>query len=438
MTVQVRSCLSSPALDVMTFLNEVVQRYPRAISFAPGRPSERYFGVPHHVDGIGRWVEYRAASTGQSVDQVTASLGQYASTAGIIQELVARHLAADQGIVVRPESIVITTGCQEAMLIAMLGLMEPTTDTLLVSDPSYVGITGIAEMLGIPVHPVPCGAHGLCPRRFEEAIGQVRAAGRRPRALYDVPDFNNPLGTSMPVDARLELLRVATEHDVLILEDNPYGAFAYDHAPMPTLKSLDRTGAVLYLGSFAKTLFPGLRIGYLVADQPTGPDGTLLAAALTTVKSLTTVNTSSITQAIVGAALLEHDGSLAPVLTGKRAQYRANRDRMLAALAREFEEDGACLEGVSWTRPAGGFFLVLRLPFPFTTEQLERCAGDFGAIVCPMSFFSLTPGREHEVRLSFSYVQDETVDEGIARLARFVRGELRNRPASPAPPPRPV
>ena len=91
--------------------------------------------------------------------------------------------------------------------------------------------------------------------------------GRRPRALYDVPDFNNPLGTRMPVEARRELLALAREQEMLIWEDNPYGMFSYDGPPLPTLKALDEHGVVIYMGSFSKTLFPGLRLGYLVADQ---------------------------------------------------------------------------------------------------------------------------------------------------------------------------
>jgi (S)-3,5-dihydroxyphenylglycine transaminase len=429
MPVDLKGCFSDPALAVMTFLNEVVQRYPQAISFAPGRPSEHLFGVGEALSGIERWVEHAAGESGRPPEKVLASLGQYGKTAGIIQEPLARHLALDAGIRVDPEAIVVTSGCQEAMAIVLLGLFEPATDTLLVSDPTYIGITGMARVAGIPLLPVPSGEEGLKPAALEEAIGAVLASGRRPRALYDIPDFNNPLGTSMPLATRHELLAVARRHGVLVLEDNPYGTFAYDGDPLPTLKSLDEGGSVLYLGSFAKTLFPGLRIGYLVADQEVAGGGGLLASALATVKSLTTVNTPPLLQAVVGAALLEHGGSLAPVVAAKLPFYRANRDHMLACLTARL----GGVPGVSWNRPGGGFFITLTLPFGFGQEELDRCARQWGVIACPMSFFALSPGRERQVRLSFSYVAAGEIDQGIDRLAAFVVAETgRSRAAQGA------
>jgi (S)-3,5-dihydroxyphenylglycine transaminase len=419
----------------MTFLNEVVQRFPRAISFAPGRPSDRFLDVEKALGAVDRWVDYRVECTGRPRADVLCGLGQYGNTAGIIQDLLARHLTADLGIDVPESSIVVTTGCQEAMLIAALTLLDPATDTLLVSDPSYIGMTGVAELLGIPVHPVCAGPEGLEAQSVEDAIRAVIRSGRRPRALYDVPDFNNPLGTCMPVAARRELLSVVDQFGVLILEDNPYGAFAYDHPPRPTLKALDTTQSVVYLGSFAKTLFPGLRIGFLVADQQvdgsSGPE--LLARSMTTVKSLTTVNTSPVTQALVGAALLEHNGSLAPVVNSRLGHYRENRDRMLAALAQRFGGGDGATPRVVWNRPAGGFFIVVTLPFEFGAEELERCAGEYGVIVAPMRYFALSPGREREVRLSFSYVDPAAIEEGIRRFACFLRDEWEELNARPEP-----
>lgn len=412
--------LDAPLLDVMNFLNEVVLRYPAAISFAPGRPSERHFDVERSLDRATLWVESRARATGQPPRQVWNDLGQYSRTNGIIHELIARQLAADEGIDAAPESIVVTTGCQEAMAILLLGLIDPAADALLVSDPSYIGIPGLARIMGLTLVPVPTGDNGLAPEAVLAGIERSRRLGRRPRALYDVPDFNNPLGTRMPLEARQALLALARAHGMLIWEDNPYGMFAYDGPPLPTLKSLDVHGVVIYMGSFSKTLFPGLRLGFLVADQgvllPTG-ERVPLAAELSKVKSLTTVTTSPVVQAIAGGVLIETGGSLRPLMEEKLPSYRANRDLMLACL----EESLGEVEGVRWNRPEGGFFLTLDLPFEFSDECLEACARDFGVVVCPMSFFALTPGRERQVRLAFSYVGGEQIAEGVARLARFIR-----------------
>ena len=137
-------------------------------------------------------------------------------------------------------------------------------------------------------------------------------------------------------------------------------------------------------------------------------------------KSLTTVTSSPVVQAIVGALLLERQGSLRGRVEEKIPFYRANRDRMLDCLERAL----GGVEGVSWNRPEGGFFLTVDLPFAFAEEELRSCARDHGVIVCPMTFFALTPGRERQIRLSFSYVTPEQIEEGIGRLARFVRARV--------------
>jgi (S)-3,5-dihydroxyphenylglycine transaminase len=301
------------------------------------------------------------------------ALGQYGRTNGQIHAAVARHLRLDEGIDAPAEAIMVTTGCQEAFLVLLMGLFEPARDVLLVSDPTYIGITGLAALLGIPVRPVPMGPDGLEPDAVERAVARVKIAGKVPKAVYDVPDFNNPLGTSLPLARRRELLEVARRHDLLVFEDNAYGRFAYDGDPLPTLKALDGESGgdpvVVYLGTFSKTLYPGLRLGYLVADQrvegEARGEGPYLAEELSRVKSLTTVNTSPIVQAIAGGVLAEHGGSLEALLAEKRAYYKGNRDAMLAALESSFRGAGPGPDQVRWNRPGGGFFLTVSLPFVF-------------------------------------------------------------------------
>jgi (S)-3,5-dihydroxyphenylglycine transaminase len=178
----------------------------------------------------------------------------------------------------------------------------------------------------------------------------------------------------------------------------------------------------VYIGSLSKTLFPALRVGYLVADQRTGAPGQPLggqplAQALSRVKSLVTVNTPALTQAVVAQALQDHGGSLESIVAPKRRQFRRNRDVVLAALERAFAPG----QGVTWNRPGGGFFVTVNLPFPFGYAEVSRCAGDYGVIVCPMQMFSIGPGRERQVRLSFSYVDEEQITRGVAAFAAFVR-----------------
>lgn len=431
MEVQLKPCFGHPILDVMNFLNEVVLRHRHAISFAPGRPTERHFDVEGSLAKARVFVEYRAGALGWPVEAVWNDLGQYNRTNGILGELVAKHLERDEDIRVAPDAIMITQGCQEGMTVLLLGLFEPATDVLLVSDPTYIGITGLAAIIGIETVPVGMTEDGIDPAAVAAAIAAVRAAGKRPRAFYHVPDFNNPLGSQMTVASREALLDLLAAQDVLLFEDNPYGMFAFDADPLPTLKALDQrrpadqSGGVIYLGSFSKTLYPGLRLGYLVADQEVrvaagGGKTVSLATELSKVKSLTTVTTSPVLQAIGGAILLENDYSLRTVVAGKIPFYKDNRDCMLASLEREL----AGVPGVAWNRPAGGFFMSVSLPFVFGDAEVELCARDFGVIVCPMSYFALSPGRERQVRLSFSYVTTEQIAEGIGRFARFVRERI--------------
>jgi (S)-3,5-dihydroxyphenylglycine transaminase len=420
--VELKGCFVDPLLEVMNFLNEVVLRYPAAISFAPGRPAEQHFDVAGSLAKVPIYVRHRAASTGLSERAIYADLGQYNRTNGIINDLIARQLALDHDIHVEPSSIVVTDGCQEGMAILLAGLFAPPGDVLLASDPTYIGITGLARVLGIEVAAIPTGERGLEPSAVAAAIGAVERSGRRARALYDVPDFNNPLGTRMPVGVRRALLDLLHERGVLLLEDNPYGMFSYDGEPLPTCKALDERGGVVYLGSFSKTLFPGLRLGYLVADQDAALPGggrAPLADELSKIKSLTTVTTSPLVQAIAGGILLDNGGSLAGLVRGKLPFYRANRDCMLRSLDRQFSAGEAI-----WNRPEGGFFLTLTLPFDFDSECLAACARDYGVICCPMTFFALSPGRERQVRLSFSYVTPPQIEEGIARFARFVHDRI--------------
>jgi (S)-3,5-dihydroxyphenylglycine transaminase len=425
--VELKACFDEPILDVMNFLNEVVTGFPEAISFAPGRPLESLCELERHEAAIERFVADVAQRECVDRARVRRRLGQYSRTNGLLQDLIARQLALDEQIHVDPSTIMVTVGAQEAMAIVLAGLFDAANDILLVSDPTYIGITGLARILGIRVVAVPAGNDGIDPDDVDLAIRRASRNGRV-RALYDIPDFNNPLGTSLPVPRRVALLDVCRRHGVLMIEDNAYGMFAYDHPPLPTLKALDRDASVLYIGSFSKTLSPGLRIGYLVANQRVSSTGETLAQALSRVKSLVTVNTPPILQAVVGGLLLESGGSLEPIVAPKRARYREQRTALLTALSEEFAAFGS---EITWTTPSGGFFLPLTLPFEFGSAELRRCVVDHGVIACPMRLFSLDYPRLNQVRFAFSYVDPPTIREGIARFARFVRLAVRDGTASP-------
>jgi (S)-3,5-dihydroxyphenylglycine transaminase len=424
MLIQQPEKLNAACLDVMNFLNEVTLWYPSAISFAPGRPAEQFFDVRHGLDKLSSYVAYVAKNSGQSPATAFNQLGQYQKTNGIINDLVCRFLERDEGIHTTAGAIMITDGCQEAMTILLAGLFNPAKDVLLVIDPTYTGITGIASVLGTALFSVPSEKDDIDLDALAASIHQIQAQGKNPRALYVTPDFNNPLGTSMTLEDRKRLLDLARASGILIIEDNAYGMFAYDSEHMPTLKALDTDGVVVYLGTFSKLLFPALRVGFLVADQRVLHDDSAeiccLAEELSKVKSFTTVSTSALLQAIVGGILLEAECSLHETIQDKIAFYRTNRDLMLKYLEQHFGRDPLLAEKVSWNHPHGGFFLTVNLPFAFTKDAMRTCAENYGVICCPMSFFSLLGRCEKQVRLSFSYVSPHEIERGVLQFWKFV------------------
>lgn len=428
-------CLGDPLLDTMNFLNEVTARYPDAVSFAPGRPYEEPFDIAVIGRYLARYAEHLTRDRGFSPRQVGSLLFQYGRTNGQIHDLVARTVGNDESIVVDPGSVVVTVGAQEGMLLVLRALIRDAGDVLLVSEPCYVGITGAARLLDIAFEPVPEGDAGPDPATVRSVARRVRASGRRPRAVYVVPNFTNPSGASMPRPAREQLLAVAAEEDLLILEDDPYGQFARTGGHPPTLKRLDRDRRVIYLGSFAKTCFPGARVGYVIADQEVvAADGTVtrLADQLSKIKSMTTVNTSPLAQAVIGGMLLASGCRLRTANTERIARYKNRLDALLAALERHFPASRRAAEGIGWNLPDGGFFLVLTVPFVADEAALARCARDHGVLWTPMSYFYSGDGGRFQLRLSCSYLEPSQIDEGVLRLRDFIAAQPAPAPRRPA------
>jgi (S)-3,5-dihydroxyphenylglycine transaminase len=420
--------LSDPVLDTMNFLNEIAFRYSGAISFAPGRPYDGFFDTEQIVTGMRRYLDH-LAELGSSPERVRAAIFQYGPTAGQIRELIAASLRADEDIDVPARSIVVTVGCQEAMLLALRALISGPDDVFLVSSPCYPGITGAASLLDITLTAVEEHEDGFRCADLETAINAERARGRRPRAFYVVPDHSNPTGTTMPPRTRRELLDLAARHDILIVEDSPYRMVS-PGPHLPTLKSLDRQQRVIHLGSFSKTAFPGARVGFAVADQAVtdlaGRTG-LLADELAKIKSMVTVNTPALSQAVIAGMLLACDGRISELNTRQAAYYANAMRATLRQLDRCFPAGRRDALGVRWNEPDGGFFLALHVPFRADNAALARSAEDFGVIWTPMSYFYPRGGGDCSLRLSISYLSEEDITEGITRLARFIEAESQGR-----------
>lgn len=419
------SSLSDPVLTTMNFLNEVTERYPDAISFAPGRPCGADIGVEDIFRYLRAYKDH-LEEEGWSADSVHSCFYQYGPTAGRIRELVAATLRIDEGIEVRPESVVITTGCQEAMLLTLRALARDSSDVILVTSPCYTGITGAARLLDIPIVAVAEAEVGISCRVIMDAVGKQRAMGRRPRAIYVMPDQANPSGNTMAIEVRRELLERAQELNIFVIEDGPYRLIS-PGPRLPTLKALDQTQRVIHLGSFSKSGFPGARVGFVVADQRVGHlsgPATLLATELTKLKSMVTLNTSALGQAAIAGMLLEGGNSLEARNVTVREHYNRGLKRTLDELRRRFENKADQWSTVRWNSPTGGFFVSLEVPFVVDDEALVRSAEQWGVIWTPMSYFY--PGRKgghRELRLAFSSLSEAEIEEGIGRLATFVASE---------------
>lgn len=417
------SSLSDPLLDSINFLNEIIGRFPKAISFAPGAPFAGFFDEINIARYIDVYSNYLAKEKKFSPAQIRKHLYQYGPSQGQINELIADSLRIDEDIRVQPDGIVITVGCQEAILLVLRALCVSSNDLLAIVNPCFVGISGAARVLDVNMVAINETEGGIDWEQLTRACHVARAQGKRIRALYVAPDFSNPSGTILDLESRHRLLALADQEDFLLLEDNVYGFTAAPGTALPTLKALDQRNRVIYFGTCAKTCMPGVRLGFVVAEQVVEDaqgKTRLLAQELATLKSMVTVNTSPICQAIVGGMLLEHGGSLASLSRDKSDLYRRNLTLLLEALERHLRSENGPAINVHWNVPKGGFFVRMRLGVPANVALLNLSAAKYGVLWTPMSYFHLSDAGNYEIRLSCSYLTPEEIDEGVLRLARFL------------------
>lgn len=412
--------ITDPVLRSISLLNEIMGRYPEAISFAPGAPHPQFFDeidIERHVQ---RYSRHLRETRHLSEAQIRQLLFQYGPSQGLINDLLAQALRNDEGIDVAAADIVVTVGCQEALLLALRALCPSRNDVLAITNPSFVGITGAARLLGIETVAIAENEDGIDLEALQHECTRLRGEHRRIAALYVAPDFSNPSGTVMGLEARHALLQAAQAHDLLLLEDNAYGFTSPGEQVLPTLKALDRERRVLYFGTCAKICFPGARVGYVVADQPVAGGGREvpnLAAALTLLKNMVTVNTSPVCQFIVGGMLLESGLSLRRLSAVKAALYQRNMALLQAALRRHL---GASRTPCPWNGPTGGFFVRIDTAREVTEALLQRSGEDYGVLWMPMRYFYLDRSGDRQIRLSCSYLNPDQIETGVARLARFL------------------
>jgi 2-aminoadipate transaminase len=317
-----------------------------------------------------------------------------------------------RGVKTSVEQLLVTTGSQQGLDLVARVLLDPG-DVVLVELPTYTGaITAFgnvqASMVGVPQE-----ADGIDLDALDATWLRLVAEGRRVRVLYLVPNFQNPTGLLIGLEKRRRLLEWAERRNVLLVEDDPYRELYFEdsasEADVRPIRAEDAGGRVVYLSSFSKTLAPGYRVAWI--DAPPA-----LAAKFEIAKQAEDLCTGALDQRVVYEACRR--GLLARQLPKLRRHYQEKRDVMVEALRSEFGET------VTWPAPRGGFFLWATLPGLIDTDAMIVRAVENGVIYVAGEAFFVSPAGRNFIRLAFSAASHEKIREGVARLAKTVRGEL--------------
>jgi len=379
-------------------MGTVAARHPDVISFAPGYPAAELFPVD----------ELRAIAS----DLLAGGDGalQYGPTRGyapLVEALVAEM--ARRSVATSSQELLVTTGSQQGLDLIARVLVAPG-DAVLVEAPTFTGaISAFGNARPKWMAAVRQDHEGIDLDDLARVTARLQRDGTRPKLLYVVPNFQNPTGRLLPQERRRALLAWADRHDCLIVEDDPYGALYFDGEVSPgdvrPLKADDRSGRVIYLSSFSKTLAPGFRVGWMVAPAP-------FVERFETAKQAADLASGSLDQRIACEAMRR--GVVERLVPTLRAAYRRRRDTLIASLE-------ARLAGrLSWVVPHGGFFLWVTLPDGERDDALlERALDERLIFVSGSAFF--VDGTGHDtIRLAFSAAPDAQIDEGVARLARAI------------------
>ena len=363
------------------------------LSFAGGLPAPEAFPVAAmaraHADVL--------AHDGAAALQYGATEGY-----GPLREWIAQRMTG-RGLLSAAGNVLVTAGSQQGIDLVAKALLDPG-DVVILEEPSYLAALQSFSSYEAQFAVVGSDEEGMRVEELEQVLRRMRA-----KLIYLVPNFQNPKGTTLSLTRRVRLARLAAEHDVAVLEDDPYGELRYSGAALPPLARLDEKAEVIHLGSFSKTLAPGLRLGFAVA-------GERIIRALTIAKQAADLHTGVLSQRAVSRLLetFDYDGHLRRL----RQLYGERLAAMLASLERSFPP------GTQWTRPEGGFFVWARLPAGLDAEALLVAAmREKVAFVPGAPFYPHEPQR-NTLRLNFSNRPPELIAEGMARLGACIAAQL--------------
>ena len=365
---------------------------PKIISFAGGLPAPELFPVK----------EMQAA-----VNQVFTKEGQeamqYGAAKGVtaLRELILEHVKEKEGVTGQLDNVMVTTGSEQVLDLVGKAFVDPG-DTVLVEQPTYLCALDVFKSYGAKFVGVDMDEQGMKMDSLEEAL----QAHPETKLVYTVPNFQNPTGRTMAVERRQKLAELAEKYDVYVLEDNPYGEIRFAGHHVPAVKSFDKSGHVFYMSTFSKTLAPGFRLGWVVADQD-------VVNKLTVLKQSADLHTDNLAQYAV-VEFLKHNDLDAHVkeisaLYGKRKQLMAD------GIKQYFPA------GVKYTDPEGGMFLWVEVPgVDDTVELFKECLNHNVAFVPGDPFFAGQP-QPGAFRLNYSNAQEDQIKVGMKQLGEALQ-----------------
>lgn len=367
------------------------------IKFSAGIPDESLFPA----------AELKAATIPLFDEPLLPSL-QYGLTKGDSRliHLIAQRMRQTEGMDIPEKNILITTGCQQGISLSSVALLD-RDDVVLVEKPTYMDGLNASIPYECRFIGIETDDDGMVPKALEQALRTMQ----RVKMIYVIPNFQNPTGKAWPLYRRREFMEVVRRYpDVMVIEDNPYGELRFRGEFVPSLKSFDVNGQVIYLGSFSKVLSPGLRVAWVVAHDD-------LIEKLEILKEGFDLQSNQFAQAQVVNYLLNND--LGIHVEKLRAAYKEKCDTMLREIKRAFPSEAKVVE------PDGGMFIWVSLPDYINTSDMLEQALDAGVSYIPgISFFADGRGT-NGMRLNFTSNSTEQIVVGVERLARVVWNNIR-------------
>jgi 2-aminoadipate transaminase len=306
------------------------------------------------------------------------------------------------------EQICITSSSQQGL--DLISLLFLDIDAPIIMElPSYLGAIQAFRRCGADMRGIPLDKQGMDLARMREVLTQLEKEGKKPRFIYVIPDFQNPSGITMSLERRKELIKIAHERDIPIIEDSPYRELSFTGEVLPSIWTLAQGKGVIMLKTFSKVLFPGMRMGWVVSDA-------VLIDKIAMLKQSVDLCTPSFNQLILAAFIKQ--GKMKETIEKAIACYRPKSEAMLNALQKYMPA------GVSWSKPTGGMFLWVTLPEGIDTKAIFQTAVDRNVAYVIGRPFHCDNSGSHAMRLNYSFPSVGQIERGIEQLADAIKQHI--------------